>query len=175
MNDALHPAARRLIDTLRLRPHPEGGWFRETWRADGDVSVERGAGRVERAAGTAIYYLLAGGQVSRLHRLAFDEVWHWYAGSPLRLHLLLTEGRAIERVLGPLAALEAEPQIVVPGGTWFGAEPDDAASCALVGCTVAPGFAAEDWELGDRAALTSAYPGHAELIRRLTPPAKESS
>ena len=151
---------RELVAALDLQPHPEGGWFRETWRAPETVPTPRGP----RAAGTSILYLLADGSVSRLHRLAFAEVWHLHAGGPLRLHLL---GRPAPLVL---TADPAAPrfQAVVEAGTWFGAETGD--GWALVGCTMAPGFASDDFELGRRSRLEAEFPDQADLVRRLTPP-----
>jgi len=155
-----------LVHGLGLQPHPEGGWFRETWRADVTVDTVRGP----RAAGTAILYLLDEGAVSVLHRLAWDEVWHLHAGGPLRIHQLAAGG--VRTVV--LAADPAAPrfQTVIPAGTWFGAEADP--GWALVGCTMAPGFAWEDYELGRRADLLEAHPGATDLIRRLTVAGKDT-
>ena len=155
-----------LVHSLALQPHPEGGWFRETWRSDVTVATARGP----RAAGTSIMYLLDAGAVSVLHRLAWDEVWHLHAGGPLRLHLL-GAGGARTVVLG---AETAAPrfQAVIPAGTWFGAEADP--GWALVGCTMAPGFAWDDYELGRRADLLEACPEAADLIRRLTVSGKDT-
>ncbi|MEI6084245.1 MAG: cupin domain-containing protein [Verrucomicrobiota bacterium] len=132
------------IEKLRLVKHPEGGYYRETYRALLDVS-------------TAIYFLLPAGEVSLLHRIKSDEVWHFYAGSPLTI-----------QVLGE-AAIElsaAMPQAVVPGGRWFGATV--AGEFALAGCTVAPGFDFQDFEMGDRTTLLRQFPQHRQLIERLT-------
>lgn len=110
-----------------------------------------------RSASTAIYYLLPPGTFSAWHQVAADEVWHHYAGGPLRLHLL---GQGERRLDG------ANPQAVVPNGVWQAAEPVDQA--VLCGCTVAPGFDFADFRMAHREALTQAYPAEAELIRRLT-------
>lgn len=166
----MHPAAARLIRELDLAPHPEGGHFRETWRAEREVPaahVVPGASGV-RAAGTAITYLLAGAEVSRLHRLRTDEVWHHYQGGPLVLHLLPRDGGHRAVVLGDPRTPATRWQAVVPAGCWFGAELTTADDYALLGCTMAPGFDHADFELADAAALLSAYPDQAPLIRRLT-------
>jgi predicted cupin superfamily sugar epimerase len=139
-------AAEAVIRRLGLKRHPEGGWFRETFR---DASAKTGT----RAASTAIYYLLQAGEVSRWHRVDAAEVWHWYAGAPLSLTLSV-DGRASEtRVLGPELAAGAEPQRVVPAGVWQTAR--SLGTWTLTGCTVAPGFefagfepAPEGWEPG---------------------------
>lgn len=157
MPDALPAAARRWIETLGLAPHPEGGWYAESWRASEFVTTPRGP----RPAGTAIYFLLGQGERSHLHRLAADEIWHFYAGSPLTLHLLQGEAQ-LSLPLGPEALQQR-----VPAGTWFGAEPDPGSAYSLVGCTMAPGFDFADFELGKKSALLARFPGHAALITRL--------
>jgi len=131
-------SAKEMIAALDLAPHPEGGHFRETFRDTRDI----GGGR---AASTAIYYLLAEGEVSHWHRVDAVEVWHWYAGAPLRLSRS-TDGRAITHVrLGPDIAAGEAPQVVVPAHEWQGAR--SLGAWTLVGCTVAPGFQFEGFEL----------------------------
>ncbi|AHB47602.1 cupin [Hyphomicrobium nitrativorans NL23] len=129
--------ADEIIAALRLAPHPEGGYFRETFR-DG----AEGGGR---ARSTAIYFLLKAGEVSRWHRVDAVEVWHWYAGAPLMLAIAPPQG-AQERVrLGP-AVLEGErPQGIVPTGYWQQAW--SLGGWTLVGCTVAPGFTFDGFEM----------------------------
>jgi len=123
-----------------------------------------------RPASTAIYFLLQGSQFSALHRLRADEVWHHHAGASLTLSQVHADGTLVEARLGTTDDGRSLPQVVVPAGCWFGASVDDPTSYALVGCTVAPGYCEEDFELGDRAALTARYPQHAALIARLTSP-----
>lgn len=131
-----HPEARAIIEALGLAPHAEGGWYRETWR-------DEAAGG--RGAGTAIYYLLEAGQISRWHRVDATEIWHWYAGAPLALSLS-PKGRARrELVLGPDIAAGQRPQAVVPAGCWQSAAPRG--DFTLAGCTVSPAFAFEGFEL----------------------------
>ena len=131
------PTVAAVIDRLGLRTHPEGGWYAETWRHDDGVGG--------RGAGTAIYYLLAAGQRSHWHRVDATEIWHFYAGEPLRLgiHEDGSPTRWVE--LGPDLAAGQVPQAVVPEGAWQAAEPVGAWS--LVGCTVSPGFTFEGFEL----------------------------
>jgi predicted cupin superfamily sugar epimerase len=139
------PTASDLIAFLALRPHPEGGHFAETFRSP--LTVE--AHGAERAASTAIYFLLDVGEVSRWHRVRSDEVWHWYDGGELELLLCAGVGRPIERRrLAPPSAT-ALPQSVVPAGWWQAARP--LAGHVLVGCTVAPGFDFADFALVERA------------------------
>jgi uncharacterized protein len=137
-----------LIERLGLRPHPEGGWFAETWR-------EPTASPTERPASTAIYYLLRRGEASHWHRVDATETWHFYAGDPLELRLAARDDASPERqVLGADVASGQRPQVVVPKGWWQAARP--LGEWTLVGCTVAPGFdfsgfelAPEGWSPGD--------------------------
>jgi predicted cupin superfamily sugar epimerase len=129
----------RIISELGLRPHPEGGHYVETWRAEAGVG--------ERPPGTAIYYLLRAGERSHWHRLDATEVWHYYAGEPLALSVAAGSGLepSRRRVLGADLAAGQRPQLVVPAGDWQSAEPLGA--WTLVGCTVSPGFRFEGFEL----------------------------
>jgi len=154
--------AKYWIDRLDLRLHPEGGYFRESYRADRRVDVDG----VDRSASTAIYFLLEYGQFSALHRIKSDEVWHFYHGSPLQISAILTGGTLSTWRLG--IGVDAVPQCVVPAGAWFGAEVVDGGDFALVGCTVAPGFEFVDFEMGDRDRLAAEFPAYIDLIERLT-------
>jgi len=158
------------IENLGLVEHPEGGYFCETYRSSEQVARDSLPSRFTgaRLVSTAIYYLLRGSQCSALHRLRADELWHHYAGSSLTLSLIDPSGGVSELRLGPDLPRGEHFQVVVPAGRWFGATVDDAASFSLVGCTVAPGFSPEDFELGRRDALLARYPQHAALIERLT-------
>ncbi len=121
--------AQEIIAHLGLAPHPEGGHYRETWRAAGPG----------RAAGTAIYFLLAEGESSHWHRVDAAEIWHFYAGDPLILSLAETDrGPATDHMLGPDLASGQAPQIIVPSHHWQMARPTGA--WTLAGCTVSPGF-----------------------------------
>jgi len=126
-----------VINTLGLEPHPEGGHFRETFR---DAEPEGG-----RAASTAIYYLLAAGDVSHWHRVDAAEVWHWYAGAALELSLAPPAGGVSHFRLGPDLRSGERPQLVVPAHHWQSAR--SLGDWTLVGCTVAPGFLFEGFEL----------------------------
>ena len=150
-----------LVRALGLQPHPEGGYYKETYRARAQVETPRGA----RAAGTAIYYLLPRGEFAAWHQVASDEVWHFYDGAPLTLYLLNEQG--LEAVaLGREVSRGERPQVIVPAGVLQAAVPRG--DYTLVGCTVAPGFDFADWELPARDALVARYPEHAELFRQLT-------
>ena len=124
----------RLIDALQLAPHPEGGWYRETWR---------GPDRDGRASGTAILFLLKQGERSHWHRVDADEIWLWHAGAPLTLSIGTT--RATEHRLGPDVLAGQRPQIIVPAHHWQAATPTG--TFTLVSCTVSPGFRFEGFTL----------------------------
>jgi uncharacterized protein len=126
-----------LVDLLGLAPHPEGGWYAETWR-----HAPPGGGP---AAGTAIYYLLAAGQRSHWHRIDATEIWHHYAGDALRLFVQAGDEPTTTVALGADLAAGQRPQAIVPAGAWQSAEP--AGGWALVGCTVSPGFTFEGFEM----------------------------
>jgi uncharacterized protein len=131
------PEVADLVARLGMRPHPEGGWYAETWRHQ--------AAPGERPAGTAIYYLLAAGQRSHWHRVDATEIWHHYAGAPLRLAVQAGDDPTATIVLGPDVAAGQVPQGIVPAGAWQAADPTGA--WALVGCTVTPGFTFAGFEM----------------------------
>lgn len=149
------------IDHLDLMPHPEGGYYAETYRAKANDGV--------RAASTGIYFLLAGGDVSHFHSIDADEMWHFYAGHPLRVHMIDAAGVYTHFDLGNDPAAGQVFQAVVPAAVWFGASLLVKSTYALVGCTVAPGFEFEHFQLATRAGLLADYPDHADIISELTP------
>ena len=155
---------------MRLAPHPEGGFYRETYRADEVLAAEHLPARFggARACSTAIYFLLPGDQLSRLHRIKSDEIWHFYAGGTLTLTVIHPDGRLEARRLGPDPERGEGFQALVPAGCWYGATVDDPGSFALVGGTVAPGFDFADFELADRQSLLAAFPQHRDAIVSLT-------
>ena len=158
------PTVDGLIRTLDLQPHPEGGYFRETYR-----TATRMPG--ERAASTLIYFLLPQGHVSRLHRVDADESWHLYLGGPLEIFELDERDPAAAlsvTALGTRLDRGERPQHVVPAGRWFGAAPAAGAPYALVGCGVAPGFEFSKFELAERTALLEKFPAARDLVLRLT-------
>jgi predicted cupin superfamily sugar epimerase len=163
----LHPAARELVERLDLSPHPEGGYYRETFRSP---LALRGLPWVgpdgERNASTVIYFLLPGGVFSAFHRVLADEVWHHYDGDPVDLHTLDASGHEVVR-LGPDVFAGQRPQHVVRGGVWQAAIALGD-RYALGGCTVAPGFDFADFVMPTRAELLSQFPEHAALIESLT-------
>lgn len=155
-----------LIKRLALLPHPEGGHFRETYRSQ--QKVARATDGAERSASTAIYYLLHGEERSTWHRIKSDEVWHFYDGSPLHVHVLEPGGGLTTLRLGnPLMHEDAAFQAVVPAGAWFAAECAEPDGHSLVGCTVAPGFEFDEFEIADPQVLLQGWPQHGQVIDRL--------
>jgi predicted cupin superfamily sugar epimerase len=159
-----------LIDLLALAPHPEGGFFRETFRSP--VSVARvdeptAIGGPTRSAATAIYFLLPAGAFSAWHVVRSDEAWHHYDGAPLELHLIAPDGAYSLVRLGRDFAAGERPQHVVPAG-WLQAARPAAAHHTLCGCTVSPGFEFADFAMPTRDELHRRFPAHAAIIDALT-------
>ncbi len=155
--------ARVVIEALGLAPHPEGGFFRETFRAPLMMDGPQGP----RAASTAIYFLLPAGTFSALHRVRSDEVWHHYDGDPVDLHTLQEDGRYAVTRLGHDLGRGERPQQVVPAGVWQAAVPSGE-RYALCGCTVAPGFDFADFDMPARADLVQRFPRWRGIVERLT-------
>ena len=163
--------AQEIIERLGLRPHPdEGGFFAETYRAQERLAAPALHPRYggPRTVSTAIYYLLTPDTVSALHRLASDEVFHFYLGDPVEMLHLLPDGAQRTLTLGQDLIAGMVPQVVVPAGVWQGARLVAGGKWALLGCTVAPGFEFADYEHGRRQPLARAYPGARDLIVALT-------
>jgi predicted cupin superfamily sugar epimerase len=157
-------AAAELIDRLALIPHPEGGFYREVYRAP--TTFVYLSEQKERRTATSIYYLLRSQDRSAFHRLTSDEVWYFHAGSPLTLYLLHESTGLSSVQLGVETAQQA--QIIIPAGVWFGARVTVPDSFCLVSCMVTPGFDFADFEMADRAALVEQFPEHQGLIEQLT-------
>lgn len=169
MSDPNRPTAA-LISVLRLVQHPEGGWYRETYRSTGQIP---GNALPEYFDGprpwcTAIHFLLEQGDYSALHRIKSDELWFFHGGAALTIHLLTADGIYSAIRLGADITAGEVFQAMVPAGTWFGAEIAGAGEYSLVSCTVAPGFDFADFEMGDRGRLLQQYPAHEAVITRLT-------
>ena len=155
---------------LELEPHPDGGYFKETHRSieeikEKDLSKDY---KGNRNYSTCIYFLLTSDSFSALHRIKQDEIWHFYDGSPIRLHTISKEGIHEEHIIGLNFEKGETPQFVVKGGDWFAAEVVNENSYSLVGNTVSPGFSFEDLELRTRKELLTLFPDKEELITRLT-------
>lgn len=156
-----------LIKTLELQPHPEGGYFKEIYRCDESLSgiATRFNGK-QRNTSTAIYYMLCRGDISHFHRIKSDEIWHHYEGDKIVLYII-ENGILKTEVLGS-ADLAQKPIVVVKHGAWFAAESSGLSGYTLAGCTVAPGFDFEDFEMANGPSLMADYPEFAETIKRFT-------
>jgi uncharacterized protein len=158
------------IQKLGLQEHPEGGYYRQTYCAElvlpKQALPQQYTGA--RPASTAIYFLLDGEDFSAFHRLRSDELWHFYAGEALVVHVIDTDGRYSEITLGSDPEAGEMLQAVVKAGAWFASRLKDRKSFALVGCTVSPGFDFADFELAKREPLANKHPQHRGLINELT-------
>jgi hypothetical protein len=148
----------------------EGGYFAETYRSTEMISAECLQVRYSsaRSVGTAIYYLLEPGTFSEIHRVASDEIFHFYLGDPVEMLQLWPDGSGKQVIIGTDIESGMAPQLVVPHGVWQGARLVAGGEFALLGCTVSPGFEYADYESGSRQLLSAAYPEHREMIRALT-------
>jgi hypothetical protein len=158
-----------LIIAYDLLPHPEGGYYRETYRSNEKFA---GSGLPSRFKGdrtfsTAIYFLLEHGNFSAFHRIKSDECWHFYAGQTLLIHVLHADGQLETVKLGNDIAAGEGFQYVVPATCWFASEPAEGTMYSFTGCTVAPGFDFADFELASAEDLKTIYPQHEAIIRRL--------
>ncbi|MCB2208971.1 MAG: cupin domain-containing protein [Bacteroidetes bacterium] len=160
----------KIISALELEPHPEGGYFKETYRSLGEIKKENlGLDyKGKRNYSTCIYFLITSDNFSAFHRIKQDEIWHFYDGSPIRLHIISESGIHTDHVIGCDLDKGETPQYIVPGGCWFGAEVIIKNAYSLVGCTVSPGFSFEDFEIKTRKELISLFPVHEEIISKLT-------
>jgi predicted cupin superfamily sugar epimerase len=163
-------SAEYWIDKLDLKAHPEGGYDREIYRSPETIPSSALPDRFTgpRVFSTSIYFLLKDDEFSALHRIKSDEIWHFYAGSPLTLHVIDPAGNHLTFLLGPDPDAGESFQVVIPAESWYGALLSAPNTYALVGGTVAPGFDFEDFELGDRSDLIRSFPVHRDMIRKLT-------
>lgn len=163
-------SARYWIEKLGLARHPEGGYFAPAIRSGEKVArkclPDRFSG--ERAFVSSGYYLLEKGDFSAFHRLKSMEIWHFFAGSPLTISILEKDGRLRQKKLGANAEKGESFQAAIEPGRWFGACVDGPEGFSLVGCTVAPGFEYEDFELAVREELLERYPAQRAIIGKLT-------
>ncbi|MCB2410546.1 cupin domain-containing protein [Hymenobacter lucidus] len=158
--------ATDIIQHLHLLPHPEGGYYRETYRSPEHLTTDSGQ---SRSVSTAIYYLLENDDKSHFHRIKSDELWFFHQGQALEI-VVLTDGQPTTIVLGSDFARGEVPQAIVPANAWFGARLRQSSGFALVSCTVAPGFDFADFELAQRGALSAEFPHLTSLIEQFTKP-----
>ena len=153
------------IENLKLQAHPEGGYFKETYRAEDTVLNKYGK---NRSASTGIYFLITSANFSAFHKIESDEMWHFYGGSPLVVYVLMPDGELNILQIGNDLEKGQTPQAIVPAGCWFASRVEVFNSYSFVGCTVAPGFDFQDFVLANRQELTAEYPKHKEIIQELT-------
>lgn len=158
------------IEKLKLLPHPEGGYYKETYRSEEIINRDHLPQRFigHRNISTSIYYLLQNGQFSKLHRIKSDEIWHFYDGCGLIIYSIDNNGKLTKNKLGINIEEGESPQILIKAGDWFGAKVSKPDSYCLAGCTVSPGFHFEDFEMGNREELTKLFPEYLSIINDFT-------
>jgi predicted cupin superfamily sugar epimerase len=161
--------AQQLVELYNLQPHPEGGYFKETYRATESINAEALPKRFtgDRRIATGIYFLLEGEQFSAFHRIKSDEMWHFYAGHALNIYVIHLSGELEIIRLGSDVLDGQTFQAVVPANCWFASRPAIKNTYSFVGCTVAPGFDFEDFEMADKISLSNEYPRNETLISAL--------
>lgn len=162
--------AEKYIEMLNLQKHPEGGYFKEVYRSAEYYEAKLLPGNYSgnRNLSTSIYFLLEGNDVSKFHRLKSDETWHFYDGSSVIIYVLDQKGKLSQICLGKNLELGEQLQVTIEKGCWFGAELKGDSSFCLIGCTVAPGFDFDDFELAERNLLLGSYPQYVDVINKLT-------
>lgn len=160
--------AKFWIQHLDLKPHPEGGFYKEEYRSNIEVSTDDlpVGYKSSRRLVTGIYYLLRSNDISRMHRLRSDELWYFHAGSPITIHYIDTEGKKHKHILGTHPEKAEKFSALIPGGCLFCAEVHEPDSFSLVSCLVSPGFEFDDFEMFEKDDLIQVYPKHADLIER---------
>jgi predicted cupin superfamily sugar epimerase len=157
---------KELVEKLNLHPHPEGGYFAEHFRSPQSAEFEGFSGK--RNYSTSIYFLLEEGQFSALHRIKSDEIWHFYLGDPLEIVEIGQDGNWISTILGQDLAKGQKLSYVVKAGNWFGSRPLKGSLFCLVGCTVAPGFDFQDFEMPNRSFFCQQFPSLKNQIEEFT-------
>ena len=159
----------QLIQKYNLQQHPEGGWYRQTYKSNEEIDANALPERfgANRAFSTAIYFLLEKGNFSAFHRIKSDECWHFYTGDPLVIYIIEQNGELKIISLGNDLEKGHSFQYVVPANCWFASRPAPGSEHCFVGCTVSPGFEFEDLELADVTELSVMYPQHKSIIKEL--------
>lgn len=163
----MNTVVQELLDRFSLMPHPEGGYYKETYRSIEQISQSALPDRFSgnRTYSSAIYFLLEKGNFSAFHRIQSDECWHFYAGDTLWVHVIYPDGKLVTTPLGNTPGTLY--QFVVPAGCWFASETAPGGLFSFVGCTVAPAFDFADFELANARTLSLQFPKHVDLINRL--------
>lgn len=163
-------SAEYWIEKLQLISHMEGGWYKEVYRSSLVLNHNQIPAVFcgDRNISTSIYFLLKNGQFSAFHRIASDELWHFYFGDTLIVYEIKQDGSLKEHILGNDPEKNESFQCVIQAGNWFASRPASGSEYSLAGCTVAPGFDFEDFQLAERNELIRTFPQHAALIKTLT-------
>lgn len=166
----IRPSAKYWVQKLQLTTHVEGGSFKEVYRSSLVLNRLQLPAEFsgDRNVSTSIYFLLEQGQFSAFHRIASDELWHFYFGDPLVIYEIEQNGTAKEHLLGNNPENNESFQCVIKAGNWFASKPATGSEYSLAGCTVSPGFDFDDFELAEPKQLCEAFPRHAQLIHSLT-------
>lgn len=164
----MNEKAKQYIQKLQLKKHPEGGCYREVYRAAEMFYIDTPPKALKRNASTSIYFLLEGKQVSKFHKLKSDEQWHFYDGSSVKIYVIDDKGKLTEFVLGNKIDDGKLFQLVIKKNNWFAAELINKRGYALIGCTISPGFDFNDFELADKETMIKKFPMHSDLISKLT-------
>ena len=162
--------AKEIISLLQLEQHPEGGYYKETYRSDGLIKEENLGKNFSGSRNycTGIYFLLTSDTFSAFHKINQDEMWHFYQGSSIKIHMISDTGTYSNVTIGSDLKSGYLPQFVVPANFWFAAEVLDENSFSLVGCTVSPGFDFKDFNLPSQDYLISEFPEHSDIIKKFT-------
>lgn len=160
----------QIIESLQLVQHPEGGFYKEVYRSEEIIQKAHLPSRFngDRSFCTSIYFLLTSDDISAFHRIKQDEIWHFYSGSPLTIHVIDEKGNYSHKTISNKLNQTEFPMATVKAGCYFGATVDEPDTYALVGCTVAPGFDFEDFQMPKRSTLLEKYPQHTKTIEKLT-------
>ncbi|MDC8105879.1 cupin domain-containing protein [Chryseobacterium sp. PTM-20240506] len=156
--------SKKLVETLKLEPHPEGGYYKETYRSEQTLTLKEGS---VRNVSTAIYYMLENENKSSFHRIKSDELWFFHQGEPLEI-VFIKDGNLQTIILGNSIENGEVPQAKIDADTWFAAKISSGKGYSLVSCTVAPGFDFLDFELAERSVLFQQYPDLKEVIEEFT-------
>lgn len=162
--------AEQLIKQFHLEPHPEGGWYKQTYKSREFIPAAALPDRFDggRVFSTAIYFLLQKGDFSAFHKIKSDECWHFYAGDHLNIYVIDDNGSLQTIILGNDPCKGQFFQYVVPANCWFASRPAPKSEYCFAGCTVAPGFEFDDFKLARESELLASYPQHGGLIKQLT-------
>jgi hypothetical protein len=157
--------AETIIEKLNLTRHPEGGFYRETYRGEKSITLDNGK---VRNTGTAVYYLLKDTDKTHFHKVSSDELWLFHQGEPLEIFMITNDGKLETKILGNRLALNEEPQLIITSNVWFAARLKNEKGFALVSCIVSPGFDFDDYVLGNKNELIKAFPNIKSEIEKLS-------